>query len=87
MRVQELREVLRQQPFQPFRLVTTDGASFEVRRPDLCMFGVHGTMLVGIPPAGMNEPMYERHVTIDLSHIVRLEQLGGPAAGNGSTGT
>ena len=87
MRVPELRAALSQQPFQPIRVVTTDGASFDIRHPDLCMFGVHGTMLVGVPPAGSNEPLYERHVTIDLSHVVRLEQLSSPVPGNGSAQT
>jgi len=87
MRIQELREAVGRQPFEPLRLVTTDGAAFELRHSDLCMFGVHGTILVGVPRAGSNEPLYERHVTIDVSHIVRIEPLGQPVPGNGSSGT
>ena len=54
MRIQELREAVGRQPFEPLRLVTTDGAAFELRHPDLCMFGVHGTILVGVAALGLD---------------------------------
>jgi hypothetical protein len=87
MRIQEIREAVGRQPFEPFRMVTTDGAAFELRHLDLCMFGVHGTILVGVPRAGSNEPLYERYVTIDASHVVRIEAIGQPVRGNASPGT
>src|SRR5207249_4891820 len=35
MTPQELRDTLRRQPFEPFRLVMTDGAGYDIRHPDL----------------------------------------------------
>jgi len=73
MAPEELREVLRQQPFQPFRLVMTDGRSFDVRHPDLMMVGRRSAMvgLTGQP----GRTYYERAVQVDLLHIIRLEPL------------
>ena len=34
-----LRESLRQQPFEPFRLVMTDGEAYDIRHPDLLWVG------------------------------------------------
>jgi len=39
MAPEELRDTLKQQPFEPFRLVKTDGVSYEVRHPDLLLVG------------------------------------------------
>ena len=37
MAPEELRDVLRHQPFEPFRLVMTDGEAYEIRHPDLAL--------------------------------------------------
>ena len=78
-----LLSLIRQRPFIPFRLVTTDGTSYEIRHPEMLMPGKR-TATVGIPddPA---IPAYERTITVALLHIQRLEPLQ-PAktSGNGS---
>ena len=73
MAPEELREVLRQQPFQPFRLVMTDGKTYDVRHPDLMMVGRRSAMvgLTGQP----GRTYYERAVQVDLLHVIRLEPL------------
>jgi hypothetical protein len=79
MAPEELREVLRQQPFQPFRLVMTDGKTYDVRHPDLMMVGRRSAMvgLTGQP----GRTYYERAVQVDLLHVIRLEPLeGAPSA-------
>lgn len=77
----ELRDSLRQEPFEPFRLVMTDGATFDIRHPDLLMVGLR-TATVGLTgQAGQN--YYERTVKVDLLHVVRVEPLEPmPAAGS-----
>lgn len=45
MMPQELRDALRQQPFEPFRLVMSDGVGFEIRRPDLLWVGQWSAMV------------------------------------------
>lgn len=79
----ELRDTLRQKPFEPFRLVMTDGQQFEIRHPELLMVGQR-TAMVGLTldPA---QTYYERSIKIDLLHIIRLEPLEAkpPASKNG----
>ena len=73
MAPEEVRETLRQQPFEPFRLVTTDGTGYEIRHPDLLWVGRRSVMvgLTGDP----GQTFYERAVRIDLLHVMRLEPL------------
>jgi hypothetical protein len=69
----ELRDALRQQPFEPFRLVILDGTGYEIRHPDLLWIGQWSAMvgLTGKP----GETFYERAVKVDLNHVIRLEPL------------
>jgi hypothetical protein len=73
MTAEELRDTLRQQPFEPFRLVMTDGMGFDVRHPDLFLVGRWSATvgLTGQP----SQTFYERTVKIDLQHVIRLEPL------------
>ena len=69
----ELKEVLRQQPFEPFRLVMTDGVGYDIRRPDLMMVGMTSAM-VGFT-TDFEQIFYERSAKIDLGHVARLDPL------------
>ena len=82
---QELRGMLRTQPFRPFRLNLSDGRAFEIRHPDLMMVGV-GSAVLGISQSGEADPLYERSVTLSLLHIVSAEPLekDAPVHGNGN---
>jgi hypothetical protein len=73
MSPEELRDTVRQRPFEPFRLVMTDGTGFEIRHPDLLWVGRRSAMvgLTGDP----GQTFFERAVRIDLLHTIRLEPL------------
>jgi hypothetical protein len=73
MAPEELRDILRQQPFQPFRLVMTDGTGFEIRHSDLLWVGKRSAQvgLTGDP----GQTFYERAVRINLLHVIRVEPL------------
>jgi hypothetical protein len=73
MAPEELRDTLKQQPFEPFRLVITDRASYEIRHPDLLLIGRRSAMvgLTGQP----GQIFYERAVKVDLFHILRIEPI------------
>ena len=73
MAPEELRDAIRPQPFEPFRLVLTDGIGYDIRHPDLVLVGKR-TATVGLTgdPA---QTFYERTVKVDLLHISRLEPL------------
>ena len=87
MRTEDIREFTRRQPFEPFRLTLTDGRTYEVRHPDLIMVG-RSTVVVGLPPEGVSEGVYDVSVTVDLLHIMQVEPLrkqpSRPDAGNGN---
>jgi hypothetical protein len=73
----ELRDILRRQPFEPFRLVMTEGIGYEIRHPDLLWVGQRSAYvgLISQP----SQTYYERSVKVDLLHIIRLEPLEGAA--------
>jgi hypothetical protein len=74
MAPEELREVLRRQPFEPFRIVLTDGTGYDIRHPDLLWVGQRSAHvgLTGDP----SQTLYERTVRVDLLHVIRVEPLG-----------
>lgn len=86
MTPQELRDTLRQQPFEPFRLVLTDGAFYDIRYPDLLWIGQQ-TAYVGLT-GQPGQTFFERAVKVDLFHIIRAEPLDVTAPpGNGAAGS
>jgi hypothetical protein len=81
MRPDDILVLLKQQPFAPFRVHLADGASHEVRHPELCCVG-RSTVLIGTPAFGYSGPVFERYDTVALNHITRLELIAPPAASN-----
>jgi hypothetical protein len=77
MAPEELASALRRQPFVPFRLTLTEGSTYEVRHPEMCLAGRRSAVL-GFPKPGDTELLYDRSVTIDLLHVVKLEPLEMP---------
>lgn len=79
---QELQEAARRQPFEPFRVVLTTGASYDVRHPDLIMVGRRSTV-IGITDQP-NGTAYDRTIKVDLLHVVAIEELpASPPSANG----
>lgn len=83
MVAQELRDTLRQQPFEPFRLVLSDGHSYDIRHPDLLWVGL-STAYVGLT-GQPGQTFFERSVKVDLNHVVRVVPLNGANAETSST--
>jgi hypothetical protein len=73
MAPEERRDALRQQPFQLFRLVMTNGTGYDIRHPDLLWVGRRSAMvgLTGQP----GQTFYERAIRVDLLHVIRLQPL------------
>jgi hypothetical protein len=78
MAPEEIRDTLRHQPFEPFRLVMTDGGSYEIHHPDLLMIGQRTAVIGLVGDAG--KEFFERSVKVDLLHVVRLEPIGARAS-------
>jgi hypothetical protein len=72
---EDLLQFIRQRPFVPFRLITTDGTGYEIRHPEMLMPG-RRLVIVGLPddPA---VPAFARTVVVSLSHVQRLELIDG----------
>ena len=75
MRPQDLESELRKEPFQPFRIVTSDGKTYDITIKDrpLMLVGKR-SLIVGlrVPESG---PYLDRYEVVSLDHIVRLEPL------------
>ena len=70
---EELRDSLRHHPFEPFRIVLTDGATYDIRHPDLLWVGQRAAYvgLTGQP----GQTLFERAVKVDLLHITQVIPL------------
>lgn len=81
----DILQALRKRPFEPFRLLISDGTSYDVRHPEVVLVGI-GSLVIGIPAAGQTQLPYERYETLALNHIVKMLPLeaAAPTAGNGS---
>jgi len=83
MRAPDVREFVRRQPFQPFRITLTDGRTYDVVHPDLAMVG-RGAVAIGLPSADDPELYYDRLVTVSLMHIMQIEPIRtAPVSPNG----
>ena len=85
MTATDLNSVVRAIPFVPFRVVTSDGTTYEVRHPDLVLVAV-SSVVIGVPTPTDTETAARYHI-VSMFHIVRLEPMpvavSGPA-GNGA---
>jgi len=77
MSLTEIRERLRKQPFEPFRVVLSSGESYEVRHPELAML-LRGGIYVAEADAKGQLP--EMPAWCSLLHISAIEPI---AAKNG----
>jgi len=79
MRPEDILQLLRRRPFEPFRIHLTDGSTFEIRHPELAIVE-RSQMIIGMPgPAGPDGPV-ERSVFCALIHITRVEPIDGSAS-------
>lgn len=63
---------LKQQPFRPFRIVTSSGETYNVQHPDLLV----GANELAVGSASKKNPrLYDRLHRIALMHVTALEDL------------
>jgi hypothetical protein len=68
-----IKERLKRQPFQPFRLVTSSGENYEVRHPELVFVGT--TELMVGNPSKDDPTIYDRASHVALMHVTAMENL------------
>jgi hypothetical protein len=74
MRSNELREALRQHPFEPFRIHLTNGMAYDIRHPEMALVTPHSIHVVELTRSGKAT---DRVVKCDLIHVVALEPVNG----------
>jgi hypothetical protein len=74
MASEELATNLRRKPFVPFRITLTQGSTYEIRHAELCMAG-RRSAIIGLAPTEDPDLLFDRSITVDLLHIVKLEPL------------
>jgi hypothetical protein len=72
MTLQTYRDLLSARPFQPFRLVTSSGQSYEVRHPEMAML-TRTRLLVGIGDTDDEVPAEFK--ICSLLHVTAVEPL------------
>jgi hypothetical protein len=73
---QDLFDLLRKRPFEPFRIYATDGQTYDVRHPDQALV-LRSRVILPLPTEG---DVPERSEHLALVHVVRLEELGSGVA-------
>ena len=79
MRPDFFRKLLLEQPFRPFRVYVSDGATYDVPHPEAAW--VLGMMLVmHVQPSGFAEPPGQRVAYVSMIHVTRVEAYYSGAA-------
>ncbi len=75
MAPQDLESELKKRPFQPFRIVTTSGKSYDITEKDVPLLLVaKRTVIIGLR-VPETDPYFDRYEVVSLVHIVRLEPI------------
>jgi hypothetical protein len=72
MTPKDLSRRVKKRPFVPFRLVVSEGATYDVFHPDQIIV-MRDSVVVATP--GDADDFYESSDLVDLIHVVRLEAL------------
>jgi hypothetical protein len=76
MRPEDILELLRTAPFEPFRLHLSAGTAYEVRHPDMVIVE-RSKLIVAVPDRRGPDGPAEKTVRCALLHITRTEPLNG----------
>jgi hypothetical protein len=80
MTPETIQKHLLHQPFQPFRVCLSDGATYEVRQPEMVLV-MQREVIIALPNRGESFPKHL--VYCDLLHITRVELINGKASPKG----
>jgi hypothetical protein len=86
IRPEEIRELLKRQPFHPFRMHMSSGLSYDVNGPEFALV-TKGTIVVSKSIPGSAEPIGEGVRLVSVPHINNIEMLKiatTPNTGNGT---
>ena len=72
MRPDDLRRLLKRQPFCPLRIFVSDGSIYDITHPELAMV-VHMSLRIALPPSGIMGSPLEHAIFVSIIHITRVE--------------
>jgi hypothetical protein len=78
MRPDDVLELVRRQPFAPFRIHITGGKTYDVQHPDQIIVLRSRAVLA----VGSEDGVGDRLEHVALVHVVRLEELAESASGS-----
>lgn len=70
----EILTLLRQRPFEPFRIHVLDGRTYDITHPELCLV-TRRTLHIGVPPSSTGPA--QRAELVAVLHVSRIEPLAG----------
>jgi hypothetical protein len=73
----DILRLLRQRPFQPFRIRLADGIVHEIRHPEMVM-ATPISLVTGTPASNVPFPAVGDYLIVSLMHVVQLEPLPMP---------
>ncbi len=73
LRSEDFAKLVAARPFTPIRIHTTDGASYEVRHPEMILVGRRALHL-GVPSERHSHVAQDIH-RLAILHIARVEEL------------
>jgi hypothetical protein len=75
MAPQDLESELKKEPFLPFRIVTTNGKTYDVTERDRPLVWVgKRVVLIGLR-VPESDPYFDRYEVVSLVYIIRLEPI------------
>jgi hypothetical protein len=74
MRPDDIRDMLRRQPFLPFRLHLSNGQTFDIRHPEVALVTRMG-IVIAIPGSAATESVPDRFDIVSPLHINNIEML------------
>jgi hypothetical protein len=74
MEREQFRQLLRQKPFQPFRIILDDGRIFEIRFPQMNLLA-RSYAKIGVPQSGAADAICDHTEFVPLARIARVEPL------------
>ncbi len=73
MNIQEIKDRLASQPFEPFTVVTSDGDRHVVDHPENAKLVRGGILYIFEPQVNGDEAPYERPKAVSLLHVTTVE--------------
>ncbi len=70
---EEIQDRLKKRPFEPLRIIVSEGLRYDIYHPDLVFVGRRDITIGFADPA--SQTIYDRVIRVALVHIVAMEDL------------